>query len=311
MRSDGGVDPNDGGTRDGGARDGGRDAGRTCDEGYEPSGGTCVDIDECARGLHACPPGDCRNFAGGHRCAIEAVFEYTGVVQSLTIPDGVTEITVVALGAQGGCTMGGLGGEASATISVTAGETIHVFVGGSGACGVAGMIPGGFNGGGDKYTTAGDFWLGASGGGASDVRRGGMLLGDRVIVAGGGGGGGYDDVSPGGAGGGTTGSPGAWDMRTGCSDMRCSGAGGGTSAGGVGGFCNDSCIGLAGALGQGGRGTGCAASGGGGGGGYYGGGGGAHCPGGGGSSRADFPGNTGASTRASVRAGPGRVTILY
>ncbi len=289
----------------------GGSCGVECDAGYEPSGSACIDIDECARGLDSCPSGMCRNTSGSYRCLVEVTFNYTGAAQTLSVPTGVTEMTAVALGAQGGCSMGGLGGEATATFPVTPGETISVYVGGAGACGTAGMLPGGFNGGGDKYTDSGDFWLGASGGGASDVRRGGTALANRVIVAGGGGGAGYDDDVAGGAAGGVTGSSGMYSSLTGCMDSRCPGNGGGSSSGGTGGYCHDMCVGLDGTLGRGGRGTGCAASGGGGGGGYYGGGGGAHCPGGGGSSRADFPGNTATSTRAGINAGTGRVTLRY
>jgi hypothetical protein len=96
----------------------------------------------------------------------------------------------------------------------------------------------------------------------------------------------------------------------GCIDT-CAGKGGTSVSGGAGGFCFEGCEGLPGELGIGGRGTGCAASGGGGGGGYYGGGGGGHCSAGGGSSRADFPGNTNASTTSAVQSGDGVITFTF
>src|SRR5688572_27518147 len=52
---------------------------------------------------------------------------------NFTVPSGVTQITVRALGAQGGQgdgSPGGFGGEVNATLMVTPGETLGVFVGG-------------------------------------------------------------------------------------------------------------------------------------------------------------------------------------
>src|SRR5690606_20990659 len=106
------------------------------------------------------------------------------------------------------------GGRAQATVPVTAGETLHVYVGGMGQSLGTGASPGagtgGWNGGGDVY----DFvtppnqseGISGTGGGASDVRRGGDLDG-RLVVAGGGGGGGY--YGAGGAGGGLDGANGS------------------------------------------------------------------------------------------------------
>ena len=40
-----------------------------CSPGYERRGTQCVDIDECARNLHACPANSvCENQPGTHRC---------------------------------------------------------------------------------------------------------------------------------------------------------------------------------------------------------------------------------------------------
>jgi len=87
-----------------------------------------------------------------------------------------------------GCS--GAGGSVKATIPVTPGEKLAIFVGGYGA------TAGGFNGGGTGGSTGGSGGNGGGGGGASDVRQGGDRLANRVVVAGGGGG------SIGGAGGG-------------------------------------------------------------------------------------------------------------
>ena len=79
-------------------------------------------------------------------------FSYTGSEQTWTVPSGVSSITVDVKGAQGGnqtspSASGGNGGRAQATISVTAGATIYVYVGGAGTT-VKVATSGGFNGGG-------------------------------------------------------------------------------------------------------------------------------------------------------------------
>jgi hypothetical protein len=125
-------------------------------------------------------------------------FSYTGSEQYFKVPRGVTQLMVVASGASGptasssGCGHeGGSGGLVKATISVTPGEKLAVFVGGEGdsgsACGTSGK--GGFNGGGNGGEGVSPS-NGTGGGGASDVREGGDTLLNRILVAGGGGGGG-------------------------------------------------------------------------------------------------------------------------
>jgi hypothetical protein len=220
-----------------------------------------------------------------------------GSAQSWVVPAGVTQVTAVAYGAAGGPGSlpgaSGLGGSATATLSVTPGETLQINVGGAGGSGA------GFNGGGAGADPA------VGGGGASDVRRGGTSLAHRVLVAGGGG---ADGDSPGadpagGDGGGLSGTPGE------------DGGGGGTQEGpgdgGPGGGCDAGDPGEAGALGQGGAGVT------GGGGGYYGGGGGGSCVildtggvtyGGGGGS--GF-GPAGVAFETGVRSGHGAVSISY
>lgn len=70
-------------------------------------------------------------------------FSYTGAAQSWTVPAGVTSVQVDLRGAQGQSVFGGLGGETIATIPVTPGQNLGVYVGGTGASGI-----GGWNGGG-------------------------------------------------------------------------------------------------------------------------------------------------------------------
>jgi len=151
-------------------------------------------------------------------------FSYTGAQQTFTVPSGVSTITIKVWGAQGGsggyysnssyCSTGGKGGYATGNLSVTAGNTVYVYVGGQGesfeSCNTymknLPVNEGGWNGGGDSY---GGTWPGTGGGGASDVRYGGTSISNRKIVAGGGGGGGNSgnatQISNGGAGGGSSG----------------------------------------------------------------------------------------------------------
>jgi hypothetical protein len=217
-------------------------------------------------------------------------FHYTGEGQNFTVPGGVTQIKVIALGAHGSSgsmylEYYGLGGRVSAEIPVTPGETLVVYVGGN-ASATEGGFNGGANGGTDSCCGDGDA---GGGGGASDVRVGGTALSDRILVAGGGGGeggfGGNSDYpgGEGGKGGGLRGGAGSEG------ESACNGAGGdgGTqTAGGTGGAPSDchwnggsGASGTFGAGGRGGNGGNRSAgqyggAGGGGGGGYYGGGGG-------------------------------------
>lgn len=68
------------------------------------------------------------------------VFTFTGVQQDFIVPAGVTTLTVEAPWAQAGQGgdnggAGGNGGTVTATINVTPGETLAVFVGGQGETG--------------------------------------------------------------------------------------------------------------------------------------------------------------------------------
>lgn len=119
-------------------------------------------------------------------------FDYTGAAQTWTVPSGVTSIQVTLAGAQGDGPYGGLGGRVQATIDVTPGTTLNIYVGGHGS-----GSSGGFNGGGGGNLNNNP----GAGGGASDIRIGGTALSDRVLVAGGGGGQGKQPSPAHGAGG--------------------------------------------------------------------------------------------------------------
>jgi len=203
---------------------------------------------------------------------------YTGGQQTYVVPAGVTKVQIEAYGSQAGLSgrggAGGMGGKATGTITVTPGETLYVYAGGSA----------GYNGGGSSscYGTLD----GGIGGGASDVRQGGTGYINRVVVAGGGGGkGGGESITSygiggtGGEGGAVTGGNGG---TGGCGTVCPGNYGvigiGGTQSAGGGGGANYS----GGSANSGsGNGTGGNATaytvnhhvcGGGGGGGYYGGG---------------------------------------
>jgi hypothetical protein len=173
-------------------------------------------------------------------------FNYTGASQAFTVPLGVTSINIDAYGAQGGDAVGfasgwssgsvsragGNGGRLQATLTVTPGQVLNLYVGGQGT-----TTTGGFNGGGAPASCSGTDVIWAGGGGASDIRIGGTALTDRVVVAGGGGGSAGAASSyygTGGAGGGLTGANGS---NSGGSCLN--GLGGTASAGGTGG--NQSC----------------------------------------------------------------------
>jgi hypothetical protein len=226
---------------------------------------------------YGAPPGDSPTVASGHK-----TFKYSGSIQLFTVPSGVTQVRVIALGGNGGSgrgggDRGGYGGRVSAILPVTPRERLVVVVGGDASAG-----KGGYNGGGD----GGDnFYEAYGGGGESDVRGQDGNLSSRIFVAGGGGGAGAESAYghatvDGGAGGGLTGGIGS----KGGYAVDGSGGGGGTqNAGGAGGSGGKGGgePGRPGAFGKGGRGgEGCNAAcsyrggGGGGGGGYYGGGGG-------------------------------------
>ncbi|MEI6766074.1 MAG: glycine-rich protein [Bacteroidota bacterium] len=231
-------------------------------------------------------------------------FSYTGSVQTWTVPTCVSSITVTANGAQGGGPIGGNGGQAIATIPVTGGATLYIYVGGQPTT-RPGAGSGGFNGGGavNALPCGGGTNDGWGGGGASDVRTSTSLT-DRIIVAAGGGGSGYSG-RVGGTGGGLTGGPGVAPYGT-------APTGGTQTGGGLAGVYNGVYAG-AGALGTGGDAapTSSMCIGGGGGGGYYGGGGGYTSSGAGGSSWVSYPGSTNASTNAGTNTGNGSVTISW
>jgi len=251
---------------------------------------------------------------------------YTGALQTYTVPAGVTQVTIDAYGSQGVGLNGfiaGNGGRAQGVLTVTPGQILNVYVGGTNA----------FNGGGIGQG-------GANGGGATDIRVGGITLADRVIVAGGGGGAGGDNwqcnTGAGHGGGGTAvganffggGGGAGYTSGTGCGGNggNSGGAGGvgfhggggggggfisggtGANANGGGGVAGTGSLGLGGASNNA---PGCGNSGAGGGG-YYGGGGaaGTNCGAGRGGGGSSWTGTlTNPVFQAGVQTGNGKLVI--
>jgi len=264
-------------------------------------------------------------------------FNFTGTVQTFTVPPCADTITFDVQGAQGGSISnlsqpqlfapGGLGGRAQGFLIVTPGQVLEINVGGKGTSDSSTLgckaIPGGFNGGGIGQTGFNAYNYNAGGGGgASDIRLTPYTLADRLVVAGAGGGAGCSGCTggalPGGSGGGLIGEDGS---ISGCFPLCQNGKGGTQSAGGVPGIwaCAPNCTQAdTGSFGIGGNGNDTAmcsggvncGSGGAGGGGWWGGGGGSNGPGGGGSSYSSGAAFNVLHTQG-FRANNGIVTITY
>lgn len=131
----------------------------------------------------------------------------TGRPQLVSVPTGVSQLSISAFGAQGS-ESGGLGGYISCSVPVTAGTVLTVYVGCAGATG--GYPDGGWS---ETSTTGGGV-----GGGSSSVRSSLPL-----VVAGAGGGGFISTGSQGGKGGG---------LIAGQGQGGCGAGGGSQSAGG-------------------------------------------------------------------------------
>lgn len=285
----------------------------TCDEIEGCQNAPLADGEECGLDL-VCQAGQCTSCGDLHG---SVTFNYTGAAQPFAVPECVTDISVDLTGGSGGtgnAGQGGQGGRVQATIPVSAGAALNVYVGGAGVDGNG--AAGGWNGGGSGGASSNSYG-GGGGGGASDIRTG-AALGSRLIVAGAGGGGGADGCSggglAGGAGGGAIGGNGQLGGMCTCDG---SGHGGTQSEGGSAGYwdCAQDCNATPGSLGQGGTGNtdnGCGGTtgGGGGGGGYFGGGGGGLGAGGGGSSFA-VPEASDVQHQQGGNAGNGQVTVSW
>ncbi len=109
----------------------------------------------------------------------DTTFDYTGSLQSFTVPAGVTQLTIEAAGAQGGNSPlrnGGNGARLISNFAVVPSQTLQIIVGGAGG---SGFLDGG-GGGGATFVAVGsigfaDFaapnvlLIAGAGGGASDI----------------------------------------------------------------------------------------------------------------------------------------------
>jgi hypothetical protein len=204
----------------------------------------------------------------------------SGYVQ-VTVPNRVTSISVVADGGGGGKNEslgnGGSGARVAATIAVTPGAVLKVYVGAGGGAGLGdvGNVGGtGYGAGGNGGAFYGEGFgggYGGGGGGSSAL----VVDGAVTVVAGGGGGGGkYYGGSAGAAAGASGGNGGGACAVGGGGGNSASNAGGGGTSSGTGNSWPMATAGYAGKGGSGIYGAGGSSSGGGGGGGGYGGGGG-------------------------------------
>ncbi|MTA69734.1 MAG: hypothetical protein F2956_07535, partial [Actinobacteria bacterium] len=98
-----------------------------------------------------------------------------GTVRPYLVPPGVSWLQVDAIGGQGGTGasgLGGKGGRLQGAIPVTPGETLYLYVGGSGSSNV-----GGWNGGGSGSAAS----QGGGGGGATDIRRNKLVVTNKIV----------------------------------------------------------------------------------------------------------------------------------
>ena len=242
---------------------------------------------------------------GGSAAPGSMTFSYTGAAQMFIVPACIDSITFDVSGAQGGANWvnnNNFGGQVVATIAVTPGETLMVYVGQQPTVGTTA----GWNGGG-----AGDS-NGKGGGGASDVRRGAFTLNDRIVVGGGGGGAGYWTSTH------VVGGQGGFNGGNGYRDPSFATNPGGKGATQVGPGADGTCasfnvIAMAGAFGTGGTplGSNCGCEGYGGGGGWYGGAGSGNCRGAGGGSNYALPAASSVVHSTGTRVGNGQVILTW
>jgi hypothetical protein len=171
-------------------------------------------------------------------------FNYTGAMQSYTVPACATQITIDVKGGQGnwsvnGTNNGGKGGRVTGSMAVVGGQVLQIYVGGGGQITVNGGWP---NGGAGGPSQAQAQWApsppcpqaqGGSGGGSSDIRIAPYAFANAVAIAGGGGGSGGDRIAGCGPGTGGGGGGGYYGGGGGGGYSGTPGTGGTQAAGGI------------------------------------------------------------------------------
>ncbi|MDI1354894.1 MAG: glycine-rich protein [bacterium] len=166
-----------------------------------------------------------------YRAQVTLTYTFTGSPESFTVPSCVTTLSLTAKGARGGTNamgvLGGLGGTAFGVLTVSPGDVLTIFAGGTN----------GYNGGGLAGVSTCTVAIGGAGGGGSDVRLNGNSLANRVIVGGGGGGAGGNRIMNCGRGTGGGGGGGYYGGGGGAGNPGISGyvlpTGGSQTAGGI------------------------------------------------------------------------------
>lgn len=99
-------------------------------------------------------------------------FEYTGTIETYTVPDGVSNISIQAYGAQGGNDNGGLGAAIYGEFVVTPGDVLNIVVGQQGVVNNCGGADASGGGGGGSFVWDPDDatlpWIAAGGGGGGN-----------------------------------------------------------------------------------------------------------------------------------------------
>ncbi len=111
-------------------------------------------------------------FAFAQQGVSQTTFDFTGAIETYTVPDGVSMISIQAFGAQGGNDNGGLGAGIYGEFTVTPGQELNIVVGGQGVinnCG-GGDASGGGGGGSFVWNPLDDAlpWVAAGGGGGGN-----------------------------------------------------------------------------------------------------------------------------------------------
>lgn len=110
----------------------------------------------------------------------QTTFNYSGTIETYIVPDGVTQISIDAFGAQGGNTNGGLGAQIYGEFTVTPGQVLNILVGQQGVVNNCGGPEASGGGGGGSFiwdsANATLPFIAAGGGGGGNTNWGGSNI---------------------------------------------------------------------------------------------------------------------------------------